>query len=773
MNRKRDHRILRVHDSKCSFASFSLAISLCFLSFGLLSLSAASQAANAFPAESLHIVAVIDGSDDLHISQKTAKWVHKSWNYPTEVNVNGYVWNPQAVPVLNPARDGGLLARDLDLAGAVLHKLRGRGTVQLGRDADGLVISFDDPEGGSDTYEVTLDFAQPLARKSAAASTNTIQLWLRATIDGMDDIWFSGRQATWSHTGWSPATGVMLNDTNWDTIKHPVMQLPTPLLPETLDLQNATLEKMRGRGSTTLQYEDERLNLSFEDYPDGADLYEALVEAPPFHQRKLVSIKADLPNLLLGAALKIYRLPGHDDEARDVLAGQRVFDSSGRCLAALEPGEYEFEVLHKAVPDTLIALKTGRVSVAGATNIDLNPVRIQPGLLGPNRQKMSLDEIGIRSSRRTGNVSWKQQTNSQPTVIVSRGQDYRISAFGHAGGDFVALWKSSSVTDLATLAIESKDWLECSFRWQEGTPRAVEKGIVLHFPDGEQEMAPAENVRLFTNRRYFNVGYWLGFAGGRKAAFQSQGHVLSRKTNEILLGAPLHALASAAIMKNETPKDPNALSLWWEITLGDAQGYLLDAASSKINWAPVIEWKEGGSVPAGTLSAGDIKRLGNLTNTLTARATYMMETNESIAAAPESFVTRRFQRLTTEAPPYRSWNTTAYLSKAERELNYIFEVRQTPNDPRRHIHIGWWMNSGAVGGGNSVTMPVTTYLDCWSWYTHTWAIAHEMLHTFGVGHTREMLRLDHKVQERMEFFQWYIADHPEYIPEDWENPPKP
>ena len=48
-----------------------------------------------------------------------------------------------------------------------------------------------------------------------------------------------------------------------------------------------------------------------------------------------------------------------------------------------------------------------------------------------------------------------------------------------------------------------------------------------------------------------------------------------------------------------------------------------------------------------------------------------------------------------------------------------------------------------------------------------------LLHSFGYGHTHEMDRLDRDVQERMDQFRWYASDHPEYVPEEWAEPPKP
>lgn len=116
----------------------------------------------------------------------------------------------------------------------------------------------------------------------------------------------------------------------------------------------------------------------------------------------------------------------------------------------------------------------------------------------------------------------------------------------------------------------------------------------------------------------------------------------------------------------------------------------------------------------------------------------------------------------TVAPVYRSWNTASYLAKANREYSILNQLGGIKDDAKKHIKIKWWFNNGAVGGGDSVTMPIKGYLDWPNWYSHTWAIAHETLHNFGFGHTHEMSRLDNAVQERMDFFRWFAADNPGY-----------
>jgi hypothetical protein len=138
------------------------------------------------------------------------------------VRLNGWKWNPQQRPTLTAGTNSWLLNPGLDLSGAVLHKLRGRGSVDLGRDTNGLVIRFDDPENGADTYEAEVLFAQTLAR-SKSADTNDLDLRISARIAGMDEIWFTRDQAKWTHTERGAPTDVTANGRPWDIVKHPTL----------------------------------------------------------------------------------------------------------------------------------------------------------------------------------------------------------------------------------------------------------------------------------------------------------------------------------------------------------------------------------------------------------------------------------------------------------------------------------------------------------------------------------------------------------------------
>jgi hypothetical protein len=331
----------------------------------------------------------------------------------------------------------------------------------------------------------------------------------------------------------------------------------------------------------------------------------------------------------------------------------------------------------------------------------------------------------------------------------------------------VTVWTSVTAQEMSRITLAPDQWMSCSFAWRDGTPRASQKGVALQFPDGDMEIAQPETARLLTNRRFFNLSYWLAFPDNHKAMFQQRAYLLSTaRTHKIKVGGPLHALASAAILPDEGLKPPTAQHLWWDITLGDPENHLLDASASKLDWKPVILTSDGRPAKVAPLLPDDVKRLGNLRETLIARAYYWLDDPQTISLRPALFAEFHSARLSTETPPYYDWNTRVYLSKAERELDYIGRAGNEPLAAKVHLQINWWFNNGGVGGGNAVRMPIISLTERNDWYTHPWGIAHEMMHNFGYGHTPEMDRMDRETQDCMEQFRFKVADHPDYAPED-------
>ncbi|WP_455244925.1 hypothetical protein, partial [Petrachloros mirabilis] len=217
------------------------------------------------PAESgaptsLQIVAQIEGKDELHISHRWAGWVNLASGSPQKVEINGRAWNPKALPEWQAGRTLPLLRGDIDLAGAMLKKLRGRGQVDLGYDARGLVVTFNDGRrGGADVYEVLIEFADVVCEQSARSlqtgigKPDSVEISIGGHIDGGNGVRISPDKAEWLNYDRRCPESVTINGRTWNPKEEPVLSTPDePFYPRGIDVANARLIERKGRGAVQI-----------------------------------------------------------------------------------------------------------------------------------------------------------------------------------------------------------------------------------------------------------------------------------------------------------------------------------------------------------------------------------------------------------------------------------------------------------------------------------------------------------------------------------------
>lgn len=112
------------------------------------------------PHATLKIAADIDGSDELHIDAKGARWVHHEWDWPTEVRLNDVVWKPEETPTLANTGATRFLDPAVDFATARVTKKEGRDTAVLEHTDGGVVIYFADSLLDRSPYEVVITFGE-------------------------------------------------------------------------------------------------------------------------------------------------------------------------------------------------------------------------------------------------------------------------------------------------------------------------------------------------------------------------------------------------------------------------------------------------------------------------------------------------------------------------------------------------------------------------------------------------------------------------------------
>lgn len=112
------------------------------------------------PRATLRVVAVIDGSDELHIDARGARWVHRHWDWPGEVRLNQVTWDPKKSPTLKNEGETRFLDSPVDFATARMTMQDGRDTAVLERTDGGLVIYFADSPLGRSSYDLMIRFGE-------------------------------------------------------------------------------------------------------------------------------------------------------------------------------------------------------------------------------------------------------------------------------------------------------------------------------------------------------------------------------------------------------------------------------------------------------------------------------------------------------------------------------------------------------------------------------------------------------------------------------------
>mgnify|MGYP003650099087 CR=1 FL=1 len=197
----------------------------------------------------------------------------------------------------------------------------------------------------------------------------------------------------------------------------------------------------------------------------------------------------------------------------------------------------------------------------------------------------------------------------------------------------------------------------------------------------------------------------------------------------------------------------------------DPQGHILDPQKSSIDWNWEVQMRDGAAPPKPPLTQEDVQRLGNVTDTVLLKARYQLDQPAELVLSPERFIARKSKRVSTTSPAYMNWRTSAYLAKVERSLSEIASEREIPLNPSYCVKLTWWLNGGAVGGHGGTTMPLSGMTGDFNWFKHPWAISHELLHGFGYGHDEDMNRTDRVIQKRFLEHKWFVADHPNHVPE--------
>jgi hypothetical protein len=166
----------------------------------------------------LLIDADIDGSDELQISYSGARWIHKQWSWPANVQLNAVVWDPSTNDYLTNAPPTLFLPAPVEFANATILWNTARDLVTLRPSADGLIVNFADNPVGPGHVEVAIGFPTDSTVKNtsiAVVSTMTIDPIeaLGVTISTIRGVWYELESATTlSPPDWTGTGGLVRGD---------------------------------------------------------------------------------------------------------------------------------------------------------------------------------------------------------------------------------------------------------------------------------------------------------------------------------------------------------------------------------------------------------------------------------------------------------------------------------------------------------------------------------------------------------------------------------
>ena len=253
----------------------SAALASLLLLFGVGAAPAGGGAAAPTPAADrgeivTHVVAQIDGTDELTIDRTACSWRTLAWGPPRgSVLLADRLWDVRATP--RRVHEGALLRLgEADFSQATIRRIKGRDVVALETRADGMTLRFDDTPNGADVYIVEI---------RVPTHGTAHELLVEGVVDGSDVLVLRADGAQWIHRHWGRASEITLNGRPWDVAAVPLRKREElgDLMPRGVRLDTARLVETQGRGTVALDVGEEEVRLVLADNPVGAGSFRARI----------------------------------------------------------------------------------------------------------------------------------------------------------------------------------------------------------------------------------------------------------------------------------------------------------------------------------------------------------------------------------------------------------------------------------------------------------------------------------------------------------------
>jgi hypothetical protein len=225
---------------------------------------------------------MIDGSDQIKITQEAATWRHNHWQMPPEpVSINDIPWDPREQRVLKNDGMSRFLQFPVDFQSARLERVQGRDTIAFERGKGYVIVHLVDTPFEPSLYEFRLIF-RPLGGKAAVGADvapKRAALEVASEIAGSDELHINAQGARWVHHEWDWPAEVRLNEIKWipkesHTLKN---EGTTRFLGGPVDFSKARLARKEGRDTAVLEHVEGGLIIYFADSLLGPSHYELTI----------------------------------------------------------------------------------------------------------------------------------------------------------------------------------------------------------------------------------------------------------------------------------------------------------------------------------------------------------------------------------------------------------------------------------------------------------------------------------------------------------------
>jgi hypothetical protein len=484
-----------------------------------------------------------------------------------------------------------------------------------------------------------------------------------------------------------------------------------------------------------------------------------------------VTLTSDNPTVTTDQPVRIFKLTNGPLPLEPVPCDKK-FDESGHCTVDLPAGTYRFEILSSTVMYMLVAVHTPPVEINGPTQVKFKSVDLGELQIFADKDPLTVHEFGVRSIGPADENAQSPGFSEKIHLIVTPDEKYACRFVANSADDLqvYAGWESFKATAGQKVTFHKNQYNSCTITKSKDLPFPGNITATVHFPSSTLTYPADDKHRLLTNRDFIWISYELSSDDTGALTFLPLAYRLQKNTL-IKLGGKLKASGYAdAVYTKDGDNEGNRL--FWVISLTDPVGHVVDEKQSYTMHIKEMasldnsEWTE--ESPYHQVDAG---KLTAINNRLRLRLTSDIPDFKDITVTPQPFVKVADAKYNLRIPGSWAFRGKVYLAKLER-MNTCSRLATGRPGPAQ-VDINWRINfndawaivGSPQGGGRGLWMSMQVNgLAVDDIFEEPWAMTHEMMHTFGYGHSPEMNAAINRALYLFNLARWQAWDNRAFVP---------